>query len=258
MPGADVAGVVEAVGPGVQDLSPGDRVFGDLSGSGFGAYAEFAKASSEGLARMPKNVDFRDMAAVPTAGQTALQALRDAGRLAAGQSVLVNGASGGVGCFAVQLAKILGARRIVAVCSGKSAGWVATLGPDKVIDYKVEDFAAGDEVFDIVLDAAASRPLSETKNALAPKGTYVLVGGDMLIKNAMWGSKALAKDQRLELVDQKAVKADLEYLASLMANGSLRAPIRATFDLDNITGAYRRLDEGHMQGKTVIQVVKAT
>ena len=174
--GADVAGKVVAVGPNVTRFQLGDEVFGDLSGSGYGAFAEYVAAEEGALVRKPANVTFEQAAAVLSAAVTALQGLRDEGQIQAGQQVLVNGASGGVGSFAVQIAKALGAE-VTGVCSTRNAEMVRGLGADQVIDYTKQDFTQNGRQYDLILDAAAYRPLTDYKRTLTAHGRYVMVGG---------------------------------------------------------------------------------
>jgi NADPH:quinone reductase-like Zn-dependent oxidoreductase len=171
--GRDVAGVVEAVGNGVSRFQPGDEIFGTCEGS----FAEYACAKEGRLALKPANLTFEQAAAVPISGGTALQAVRDGGQVTAGQSVLVIGAAGGVGSFAVQLAKVFGAE-VTGVCSGAKADLVRSLGADQVIDYTRDDFAAAGQRYDVILDTAGNRPLSVLRQALASEGTLVIVGGE--------------------------------------------------------------------------------
>ncbi|WP_147372994.1 NAD(P)-dependent alcohol dehydrogenase, partial [Calidithermus terrae] len=174
--GADVAGRVEAVGKDVKGFKPGDEVFGDLSGSGLGGLAEYVCAKEQALALKPPRLAFEEAAAVPMAAVTALQGLRDAGGIRPGQEVLINGASGGVGTFAVQIAKALGAR-VTAVCSSQKVDLARSLGADHVVDYAKEDFTKSGRSYDLILDVAAYRPFSEYRPALGPQGVYALVGG---------------------------------------------------------------------------------
>jgi NADPH:quinone reductase-like Zn-dependent oxidoreductase len=167
--GADIAGTVEAVGKGVKRFAPGDAVFGDLVGSGWGAFAEYACVREEALALKPPNLTFEQAAAVPLAALTALQGLRDAGRLQPGQQVLINGASGGVGTFAVQVAKALGAE-VTGVASSKNLDLVRSLGANRVLDYTRDDFTRQPERYDLILDTAAFRPVKDSLRALTPRG----------------------------------------------------------------------------------------
>ena len=176
--GADVAGVVEAVGPGVTAFRSGDAVFGDLAEDGFGGLAEYVSAPESVWALKPAGISFAQAAAAPMAAGTALQGLRDKGQLRAGQRVLIHGASGGVGTFAVQIAKVLGAQ-VTAVCSPRNIDLVRGLGADHIIDYTREDFAQNGQRYDLILAANGHRPIGDYRQALAPGGVYVVSGGSM-------------------------------------------------------------------------------
>jgi NADPH:quinone reductase-like Zn-dependent oxidoreductase len=173
---SDVARRVEAVGRNVKQFQPSDEVFGDLSGCGWGDFAEYVSVPEHALAPKPANISFEEAAAVPSAAITALQGLRDEGHIQPGQKVLINGASGGVGMFAVQIAKSFGAE-VTAVCSKRNVDMVRSIGADYVIDYKQEDFTQNGQRYDLIVDAAAYRSLSDYKRALSPQGIYVLIGG---------------------------------------------------------------------------------
>jgi NADPH:quinone reductase-like Zn-dependent oxidoreductase len=189
--GADVAGRVAAVGRNVTQFQPGDDVFGDLSDSGFGAFAEYVAAPAHAVALKPARMTFEEAAAVPSAAITALQGLRDQAQIQPGQKVLINGASGGVGTFAVQIAKALGAE-VTAVCSTRHVARVRSLGADHVIDYQQEDYTQNGRQYDVILDAAAYRSLADNQRALAPEGVYVLVGGSggLFLQVRYWGDGA--------------------------------------------------------------------
>ncbi len=253
--GADLAGMVERIGDGVTAFAPGDEVFGE----GAGAYAELALVSEKALARKPPNVTFEQAAAVPIAGLTALQGLRDKGRLVAGQRVLVNGASGGVGTFAVQIAKAIGAE-VTGVCSTRNVAMVRDLGADRVVDYTNEDFTQTGSRYDVILDNVGLRPLGEVRRVLAADGTYVLVSGPM---HRIWGPLpklagalvlSLFSRQRLVGLLARAHGRDLAYLADLMEQGRLVPVVERTFDLAQVPEALRLQGEGHARGKTVITV----
>ena len=176
--GCDIAGRVEAVGRDVTKFKPGDSVFGDVFGHNYGGFAEYVTASESDLALKPANLSFEEAAAVPLAAKTALQGLRDLGQIQAGQEVLINGASGGVGTFAVQIAKYFGAE-VTAVCSTRNLDMAHTLGADHVIDYTKEDFTQNGHRYDLILAANGYHPISDYKRALSPKGHYVMTGGSM-------------------------------------------------------------------------------
>jgi NADPH:quinone reductase-like Zn-dependent oxidoreductase len=252
--GADLAGRVEAVGSGVTSFAPGDEVFG----TGSGAWAEYAAAGESRLAPKPAGVSFEEAAAVPIAAITALQALRDHGHVEPGQTVVVNGASGGVGTYAVQLAKLLGAD-VTAVCSTQNVEQARSLGADRVVDYTREDFTRGGVRHDLLIDVAGSRSLGALRRALTPDATIVLVGGRMTYRGLgplphLGATLASAKLRRqtLRFFVANVNSEDLEFLASLLADGSIRSVIERTYALDEAPAALAHLGEGHARGKLVI------
>lgn len=255
--GADFAGVVESVAPGVTGFAPGDRVFGSRTGS----FAEYLDVRADGaIAAMPASLGFAEAAAVPVAAITALQALRDVGRLQPGQRVLVNGASGGVGSFAVQIAKHLGAE-VTAVCSTRNVDWVRALGVDHVIDYTVEDFTRGTARWDLVVDNVGNHGLGELLRVLAPTGRYVMVGGPSEERWLGPLNRVLAMQlrqpfagPRLEffIADERAE--DLRTLAGWLADGSLRVVIDRRYPLAQVPEAIAYVERGRARGKVVIEV----
>jgi NADPH:quinone reductase-like Zn-dependent oxidoreductase len=254
--GADLAGRVEAVGIGVKDLQPGDEVFG-TSGA---AWAEYAAAREARLARKPANVSFEEAAAVPIAGITALQALRDKGHVQPGQKVLINGASGGVGTFAVQLAKSFGAD-VTAVCSTRNVELVQSLGADRVVDYTQEDFTKGGERYDLMLDIAGSRSFLTCRRILTPEATFVLVGGKMTYRGLgplphIGGTilKSKGRSQKVTFFMAKINTEDLEFLGELLEAGTVKSVIDRRYELSQAADALRYLGEGHARGKVVITV----
>ena len=254
--GADVAGVVEAVGKKVTQFKPGDAVFGDISNGGFGGFSEYVCAKEKYLTLKPRNVTFEQAAAVPAAGQTALQGIRDYGKIKEGQKVLVNGASGGVGSFAVQIAKYYGAE-VTAVCSTQKMDMVRSLGADHVIDYTKEDPTQGGQLYDLVFDAAAFRDFLDYKRCLRTKGTYVMAGGHLkqLMKLNFIGLQPWKKggrDMRGYLV--KPNQKDMQVLKELLEINAIRPPIDKTYTLPETADAIRRLEQRKVQGKLVISV----
>ena len=250
--GMDVAGVVHSVGSKVVDLKPGDEVFGVCRGS----LAEFASAAAGFLVRKPAAVSFEQAAAVPTSAVSALQGLRDAGRLTSGQRVLVIGAAGGVGIFAVQLAKKLGGI-VTGVCSTAKVELVSSLGADAVIDYTREDLGA--ERYDLVLDLAGNRPVSVLRRSLTPTGTLVIVGGEnggRILGGFQRSLGAMVVSlfvrQRLTGVAVVQRRSDLLVLADLLAAGSLAPVIHRVYPLSEAIDALRMLESGDPQGKLVI------
>ena len=254
--GVDFAGVIEAVGQGVTRLGPGDEVFG----ARLGAFAEYVAASADSVARKPADMSFEEAAALPVAAVTALQGFRDKGLLEPGQRVLINGASGGVGSFAVQIAKALGAE-VTAVCSTGNVEIARASGADRVIDYTKEDFARNDERCDVILDVAGSRPWSDVKRVLDPKGTVVIVGGPK--SNRLLGPLSHVVKMRIAAMrgSQKTVffiasinTADLEALGELVESGNVTPVIDRRYELSDTADALRYIGEGHARGKIVISV----
>lgn len=254
--GLDVSGTVEAVGKDVTEFEPGNDVFGTCDGS----FAEFACARPATLAPKPANLTFEQAAAVPVSGCTALQGLRDKGKISSGQRVLVIGAAGGVGSFAVQIAKHFGAE-VTGVCSTAKLDMVRSLGADHLVDYSQEDFTDGSHSYDIVLDTAGRRPLSRLRRALAAKGTLVIVGGDGGGRLAGGFDRQLRASlvspfvsQELRSVLAKVGTADLLVLKGLVEAGKVTPAIGRTWPLADAPDAVRYLGEGHSRGKSVIAV----
>jgi NADPH:quinone reductase-like Zn-dependent oxidoreductase len=254
--GGDFAGTVEAVGPDVTDVRPGDEVFGGRSG----AFAEYVCARARSVALKPARLTFEEAAAVPTSALTALQGLRDKGQVQPGQKVLINGASGGVGTFAVQIAKSLGAE-VTAVCSTRNVDLVRSLGADHVVDYTREDFTRSDERYDVLFDNAGSRSWSACKRVLSPEATVVLVGGQM--GNRVLGPvghlvrmrlAALGSGRKLIFFVAQFNKADMETLRELLEAGKVTPVIDRRYQLSEVADAFRYMGEGHAQGKVVVTV----
>lgn len=255
--GVDFAGTVEAVGKDVTDLQPGDDVFGGRSGNS-GSFAEYVCAQ-KGIARKPANLTFEEAAAVPVAGLTALQGLRDHGQLQPGQKVLVNGASGGVGTFAVQIAKALGAE-VTAVCSTRNVEQARSLGADHVVDYTGEDFTRSGRRYDVILDVAGSKSWSECRRVLDPHATLVIVGGP---KGRLLGPLGHIAKVRLAALrgSQKAVfivanfnGPDLDVLRELLESANVKPVVEKRYELGEVADALRYMGEGHAKGKIVINV----
>lgn len=252
--GADLAGRVEAVGGSVEEFQAGDEVFGTAAG----AWAEYACAREARLVRKPPNLSFEEAAAVPIAGITALQALRDKGRVQPGQKVLINGASGGVGTFAVQLAKSFGAE-VTGVCSTRNVELVRSLGADRVVDYTQEDFTRRGERHDLMLDIAGSRSLSEVRRVLTPEATIVLVGGRMTYRGlgplphlGRMLVTSIGRSQKVTLFVAQITKEDLDVLRELLEAGKVRPVIDRSYELSQAADALRYLGEGHARGKVVL------
>jgi NADPH:quinone reductase-like Zn-dependent oxidoreductase len=255
VPGLDLAGTVVAVGSAVTRFSPGEEVFG----TGHGSFAEYAVAPEDQLARKPDNLSFHQAAVVPVSGLTALQALTDVGRVKTGQRVLIIGASGGVGSYAVQLAKALGAE-VTGVSSPAKLDLVRSLGADHVIDYTREDFADGEHRYDLILDIAGNPTLSRLRRALTHTGTAVIVGGEQGGRLTGLGRqfRAVALSvfirQRLTFFVSKERASDLERLTEFIEAGQLTPSIDQIFSLDQVPEAMRRFAAGQARGKIAITV----
>lgn len=257
--GGDIAGVVEAVGAGVTMFKSGDAVYGDLSGCGMGGYAEYVSVPERYLAMKPTNLSFEQAAAIPMAGITALQGLRDAGKVQAGQKVLINGASGGVGTFAVQIAKVLGAE-VTAVCSTGKVEMVRSLGADYVIDYKKEDFTLGSEKYDLIVAANGYHTLWQYRRVLRPHGIYVMIGGTnaQIFQALLLGPLlSMMGRQQFKTVVAKPNRADLDLMRALVEEGKVTPMIDRRYPLSEVAEAIRYLERGHAQGKVVINVAAA-
>jgi NADPH:quinone reductase-like Zn-dependent oxidoreductase len=257
--GVDYAGTVEAVGKNVTQFKPGDDVFGGKSG----AFAEYICVRPDrGIARKPANISQEQAASVNIAAITALQALRDKGNVQAGQKVLINGASGGVGTFAVQIAKTMGAE-VTGVCSGKNVEMVKSLGADHVIDYTKQDFARSGQQFDLILDNVPNHSLSECRSALTPQGKYVMIGGGGPNDNPWVGPfgriihmllvKPFVK-QPMAMMMANSNANDLTFLAGLMESGKVKPVIDRTYKLSELSTAISYLEQGHARGKVVLTV----
>ena len=253
--GVDMAGEVEAVGRNVREFRPGDEVFGVCKG----AFAEYATARESSLALKPANVAFEQAGAVGIAAFTAIQALRDWGQVQPGQKVLINGAAGGVGTFAVQLAKAWGAE-VTGVCSTRNVEMVTSIGADHVIDYAREDFTSDRQRYDLLLDIIGNRSLSKTRGVLTPQGRFVMIGGP----KGRWIrplDRILMALVTSPFVSQKTVsrtavwnKLDLVLMRDLMESGKVNSVIDRTYSLSEVPEAVRYLEEGHARGKVVIVV----
>ena len=257
--GVDFAGTVEAVGKNVTQFKPGDDVFGGRGG----AFAEYVCRRAEGaIALKPASITFEQAASVNIAGITALQAIRDKGKVQPGQKVLINGASGGVGTFAVQIAKSFGAD-VTGVCSTRNVDLVRSLGADHVIDYTKEDFAKGDQRYDAILDNVPNHSLSECRRILNPNGKYVMIGGGGPNDSRWIGPfgrviKTLLMSpfipQKMGMMMADANQKDLTALADMMQSGKVKPVIDRTYKLSELPEAIRYLEEGHARGKVVITV----
>jgi NADPH:quinone reductase-like Zn-dependent oxidoreductase len=257
--GVDFAGTVEAVGKNVTQFKPGDEVFGGRTG----AFAEYVcPRADRAVAIKPPNISFEQAASVNIAGVTALQGLRDKGKVQSGQKVLINGASGGVGTFAVQIAKTFGAD-VTGVCSTRNIELVKSLGADHVIDYTKEDFTKGDQKYDVILDNVANHSLSEFRRVLTPKGKYVMIGGGGPNEQGLFGvmlrplkAMVLSKfiDQQMGMMMADLSHKDLAILADMMQSGKVKPIIDRSYKLSEVPQAIAYVEEGHARGKVVITV----
>ena len=253
--GADVAGRVEGVGRNVTQFKPGDEVFGDLSRSGFGAFAEYVAAPETALALKPRRLTFEQAAAVPVSAVTALLGLR-AGNIHAGQTVLINGASGGVGTYAVQIAKAFGAE-VTAVCSTGNVAMARALGADHVIDYTREDFSQSGCKYELILAANGYKPIKTYQRALTPNGSYIMTGGSsaQMFQAMVMGPWLSRKNgQKLGNILAKPSQADLVFVRELIDAGKVTPVIDRCYPLRNVADAIRYVEAGHAKGKVVITV----
>jgi NADPH:quinone reductase-like Zn-dependent oxidoreductase len=254
--GQDVAGVVTEVGPGVTRFSVGDEVFGETPMNGEGAFAEFALADEHSLARKPAALGFEEAGAVPLAGTTALQAVRDLGQVKAGDSVLIVGAGGGVGMFAVQIARALGAR-VTAVCGPRSVELVRELGADEVIDYTTTELATSPSTWNTIIAVHGHHSLMTYRRLLSPGGRYVMVGGDsaQIFGALLWARPLFAlagKRGGALTIDGDRRAADLQQLAAWLASGELRVVIDRRYQLERAAEAMAYVEAGHVAGKVVL------
>ena len=254
--GADIAGRVEAVGNNVTQFQPGDEVFGDISGCGLGGFAEYVSVPEHAVISKPASMTFEEAAAVPMAAVTALQGLRDKGQIQPGQKVLIHGASGGVGTFAVQIAKAFRAE-VTAVCSTRKVDLVRSIGADHVIDYTQEDFTKNGQRYDLMLAANGNRSMFAYKRALAPTGRYVVTGGSMaqLFQAMLLGPLlSTAGRQNMGNVLARPNQKDLACMKELLEAGKVIPVIDRCYPLSETAEAIRYLEAGHARGKVVITV----
>lgn len=250
--GADIAGRVEAVGANVTQFKPGDEVFCDIRAGGF---AEYACAAEDRLVLKPSNLSFAEAAAVPKAAITALQSLRDAGQTQPGQTVLINGASGGVGTFAVQIAKSFGAI-VTGVCSTRNLEMVRSIGADHVVDYTKEDFTRRDQSYDLILDTVGNRSVADYQRALNPGGIGVIVGFTTMthmfktMLRGAWVSKR--GNQKIAPMNANINQKDLDFLKGLIEAGDVKPVIDKCYPFGEIPDAVAYLEKGHARGKVII------
>jgi NADPH:quinone reductase-like Zn-dependent oxidoreductase len=256
LPGADIAGRIEAVGKNVSQFRPGDEVYGDISGCGFGGFAEYVSVAETALALKPARLTFEQAAAVPMAAVTALQGLRDVGKIQPGYKVLINGASGGVGMYAVQIAKSFGAE-VTAVCSTRKMDMARSLGADHVIDYTKEDFTRNGRRYDLILAANGFHPIRAYRRVLSPRGIYVCTGGAnaQVFQALLLGPllSAFGSNKSVSLLSRPKQK-DLVSMAELLEAGKVVPVIDRCYPLSEGVEAFRYVDEGHAQGKVIISI----
>jgi NADPH:quinone reductase-like Zn-dependent oxidoreductase len=253
--GADVAGSVESAGKNTILFNPGDRVMGDLASFGFGGLAEYVSVPERALVNLPGQVSFEEGATLPLAGITALQALRDKGRIRKGDKVLIVGSAGGVGTYAVQLARYFEAE-VSGVCSSKNIQQTISLGADYVIDYTKENFADNSRRYNLILGINGNYPLLAYKKSLTPGGIYVMIGGSLsqIFKSLIFGRFLSFGSKKMTSLSAKANKRDLDFLAELMANGRIKPVIERRYPLDQSAEAMNYLSQGHSSGKVIVMV----
>lgn len=253
--GADISGKVVSVGKNIRQFKTGDEVIGELSNAGFGGFAQYTVAPEKALAVKPAALSFEEAAALPLAAVTALRALRDKGNLQKGQKVLIVGSSGGVGTYAVQLAKYFGAE-VTAVCSTRNAAQTISLGADIIIDYTKEDFTKSKKRYDLILAVNGNYPLSAYKRLLTRNGIYVMVGGAMvqIIKSLLLGKLMSLGSKKMLTLSAKSNKKDMELIIKLAEEGMVKPIIERRYPLDKTAEAMRYVAEGHARGKVVINI----
>lgn len=255
--GTDIAGKIESLGKNVTQFQVGDEVFGDLSKSGFGGFAEYTCIKVDSLTIKPSNLNFEEAASVPTAALTALQGLRDKGKIQSEQKVLINGASGGVGTFAIQIAKSFGAE-VTAVCSTRNIDLARSLGSDFVIDYTKENFTQTNKKYDLILAANGYHPIKDYKKSLTLNGRYVMTGGtNAQMSDAMVYGPILSIFSKQTFTNAMADvnQKDLLFLKELIELGKITPVIDKQFPLSEVAEAIRYLEAGHARGKIVIKVI---
>ncbi len=256
IPGSDIAGQIEAVGRNVKKFVPGDEVFGDLSGCGRGGLAEYVCAPEHALAQKPANISFEEAAAVPEAALVALQALRDTGQIRKGQKVLIYGASGGIGTFAVQIARYFRAE-VTGVCSARNVEMVRSLGADHVVDYTKEDFTKTGQRYDLILATAGYRSIFDYRRVLSPRGIYVATGGAMaqIFQGILLGSLLSTGGKKMGSMLVEPNK-DLGFMKELIEAGRVKPVLDRCYPFHETAEAFRYYGKGHARGKVVITVVE--
>lgn len=251
IPGGDIAGRVEAVGKDVQHLKVGDEVFGDLSSSGWSGFAEYVAVPENSIALKPKNISFEEAAALPMASTTALQALRNKGNIQSGQEVLIYGASGGVGTFAVQIAKALGAV-VTAVCSTRNVDLIRSLGADRVIDYQKENFSDINHNYDLIMGVNGYQPIPVYLKRLKPDGKFIHVGGSpKQMSQALFRSMT---NKQVNIFMQSHKQEDLYFIKDLVEKNQLKVVIDRRFSFNELPSAIEYFEQGHARGKIIVTI----
>jgi NADPH:quinone reductase-like Zn-dependent oxidoreductase len=253
--GGDVSGEVEKVGEKVKKFNPGDRVFGDLCECGWGGFAEYVCADENSLTLLPDTVTFKEAAAFPQAGAMALQGIKDSGQVKQGQNILINGAGGGVGTFAIQLAKYFGVT-VTGVDKTEKFDIMKSVGADYVIDYRKEDFTKNGKHYDLILDVMGHHPILDYKNALTKEGKYIIVGGSpsLIFKVIFFGKLiTLFSKKQIKILAHKPNK-NLSYLAELFESGKLKPIIKNCYKLEQTAQALRQIGDGNAIGKIIIEI----
>jgi len=253
--GSDISGRIESVGKNITQFKPGNEVIGYLARYGFGGLAEYVTAPERALITKPSQISFEEGASLPMAALTALQALRDKGNIQKGHKVLIVGSAGGVGTFAVQLAKYFEAE-VTGVCSSKNIQQTKSLGADYVIDYSQEDFAKRHNHYNLILGINGNYPLLAYKRTLAPGGVYVLIGGSLsqIFKSLIFGWLLSFGSKKMKSMFAKTNKKDLEFLSKLLEDGSIKTVIERRYSLEKTADAMKYLSQGHSSGKVVINI----
>jgi NADPH:quinone reductase-like Zn-dependent oxidoreductase len=254
--GSDIAGIVEAVGINVKKFKIGDEVVGDISAHGFGGFAEYVSVNENALVNKPQSLTFETVAAIPMSSVTALQALRNKGNIQTGQKVLIVGAGGGVGTFAVQLAKYYQSE-VTAVCGSRNVQLMQDFGADYVIDYNLKDFTLSRDRYDLILAINGNYSLSAYKNLLTSQGTVVIVGGSLsqLIKSIFFGKFLFLGNKKIRVLSSKPNTVDLSFILELVENGDIKPVIDKCYPFVQTAEAMKYLSAGHAQGKVVINVI---
>jgi NADPH:quinone reductase-like Zn-dependent oxidoreductase len=253
--GADISGCVESAGKNITQFKPGDEVMGDLASFGFGGCAEYVTVPEKAVIIKPSKISFEEAATLPMAALTALQALRDKGNIQKGHKVLIVGCAGGVGTFAIQLAKYF-ETEVTGVCSSKNVQQSDSLGADFVIDYTKEDFSKSNKLYNLILGINGNYPLLAYRKCLATNGIYVMVGGSLpqIFKSLLFGWFFSFGPKKMRSVAAKPNRHDLEFLATLLENGKIKPIIDRRYSLDNTADAMNYLSQGHSTGKVIINI----